>query len=79
MRDLVGFDKARTEELLAELDRRLRARGAAASIYLVGGAAIALSVRDSRRTQDLDAIVSDRLVLEEASHMAAQMSLPSTR
>jgi len=56
MRDLVGFDKARTEELLAELDRRLRARGAAASIYLVCGAAIALSVRDSRRTQDLASI-----------------------
>lgn len=72
----VSFDKRRTEELLSLLDARLRARGVSASIYLVGGAAIALTVRDSRRTADLDVLVSDPVVLEEADALGVEQGLP---
>ncbi len=72
----VAFDKDRTEELLRLLDERLRARGVSASIYLVGGAAIALTVHDSRRTADLDVRVSDPVVLEEAEALGADQGLP---
>lgn len=74
--DPVAFDKNRTEELLRLLDERLRARGVAASLYLVGGAAIALTVHDTRRTADLDARVSDPVVLEEAEALADEHGLP---
>lgn len=75
-RGLVEFDKDRIEQLLAMLDARLRARGVATSVYLVGGAAIALTVHDSRRTQDVDAIVSDGVVMEEAALLADEEGLP---
>lgn len=48
----LGPDNIR--ELLIELSRRLRARGAAADIYLVGGAAIAMEFDSRRSTTDID-------------------------
>lgn len=71
-----AFDRRRTEELLRLLDTRLRARGVSASIYLVGGAAIALTVHESRRTADLDVLVSDPVVLEEADALGVEQGLP---
>jgi len=47
--------------------RGCQARG---SVYVVGGAAIAVTVRDQRRTVDIDAVVSDQVVLEEARLLA---------
>lgn len=76
MVDKVEFDGDDVRELLSELDRRLRDRGASASVYVVGGAAIALSIADTRRTQDVDAVVSDRAVMEEAVALARERAIP---
>ena len=49
----------------------------AASVYLVGGVAVALSVRPGRYPSlDLDAIVSDRAVVDEADAIATERGLP---
>lgn len=56
--------------LLAELDSRLRARRVAASIYVVGGAAMALAYGRDGVTPDIDALASHRAVAEEAEAMA---------
>jgi hypothetical protein len=50
----LGVDEIRT--LLAELGRRLDEQGVRATIYIVGGAAIALSTDTRRVTVDIDAI-----------------------
>jgi len=73
---LVAFDRERITSLLSALDLRMKARGIAAGVYLVGGAAIALSVRDTRRTQDVDVLVSDAVVLAEAAALAVQEGVP---
>lgn len=71
------LDAARARELLDVLDVRLRARGVAASVYVVGGVAVALSVRQDRSPSlDLDAIASDRAVFDEADAIAAERGLP---
>lgn len=65
-------------ELLDELDRRLRARGIAAAVFVVGGAAVAATgVRSQRLTEDVDAMVSDEAVLDEARAIAAGRGLPT--
>ncbi len=74
----VEFARAEIERLLGLLDRRLHERGVAASVYVVGGAAIAVTVYDGRRTMDIDALVSDRLVLEEARLLAESEGIPPT-
>lgn len=64
-------------DLLSELDNRLKARGISAAIFVVGGAAIAVTSNDDpRRTEDIDAITRDEAVLEEARAMASQRKLP---
>lgn len=71
------FSKAQVADLLAQLDHRLRHRGIAASVFVVGGAAIAATgVRQERLTEDVDAITQDQTVLEEASALAAEQGLP---
>ncbi len=66
------------KNLLAELDRRLKRRGIAASVFVVGGAAIAaVGVRGDRLTQDIDAITRQKVVLEEASALAVEQGLPA--
>lgn len=68
-------DEVRT--LLAELDSRLRDRGVAAAVFVVGGAAVAATgIRDGRLTQDVDAIAGDQIVIDEARAMAADRGLP---
>ncbi|TCC16155.1 hypothetical protein [Kribbella speibonae] len=64
-------------DLLSELDNRLKARGISASIFVVGGAAIAVTSNDDpRRTEDIDAITRDQAVVDEARTMASQRKLP---
>ena len=75
---LVELDKHRITELLDRLGERLRRRGVAASVYLVGGAAIALTVADKRSTRDVDGWVSDQVVLDEARALAAEEGLAAT-
>jgi hypothetical protein len=66
-----------TTELLAELDARLRRRGVGASIFVVGGAAIAANrTRRERVTADVDALTRDTLVLDEAKALARERGLP---
>lgn len=74
----VEFEGAEIERLLGLLDGRLQARGVAAGVYVVGGAAIAVTVYDARRTMDVDALVSDGAVLEEARLLAESEGIPST-
>jgi len=71
------FTAEETAELLAELDARLRQRGVSASIFVVGGAAIAASrTRRERVTEDVDALTSDPVVLDEAKALARERGLP---
>ena len=63
-------------ELLIQLSRRLQARGAAADIYLVGGAAIAVEFDSRRSTTDIDAVYKpEQTVQEIATQMAAELGL----
>ena len=75
---LVAFDRSEIERLLLLLDARLQQRGTAGSVYVVGGAAIAMTVYDGRRTADIDALVSDEVVLEEARRLAELEGIPPT-
>jgi len=72
------FGRGEIAELLAELGKRLEARGIHASIYVVGGAAIATTFSNDRRlTQDIDAIFEPvGAVRTEVEHMAAERDLP---
>lgn len=69
------LDAGRMQALLDELDGRLRARNVKASIYLIGGAAMALGYGREGVTPDIDAVVSTRVVLEEARSLADQHGL----
>lgn len=61
--------------LLGELDQRLRVRGMAASVYVVGGAAMALAYGQDDVTPDIDALASHRAVAEEAKATADKHGL----
>jgi hypothetical protein len=74
-RSPLELDATAMRALLAELDERLRARGVAASVYVVGGAAMALAYGRDAVTPDIDAVVSHRAVFEEARAMAAEHGL----
>lgn len=64
-------------DLLSELNKRLKKRGVSASVFVVGGAAIAVTSDDNpRRTEDIDAITRDQAVIDEARAMASQRKLP---
>lgn len=72
------FTSEETAELLGELDARLRARGIAASIFVVGGAAMAANhTRRDRLTEDVDALTRDKVVIEEAQALAHERGLPA--
>jgi len=61
------FTAEETADLLDELGARLGRRRVAASIFVVGGAAIAANhTRCDRVTEDVDALTRDTAVLEEA-------------
>ncbi|MER7607548.1 hypothetical protein [Nocardioides sp. NPDC127503] len=61
------FTAAEIQALLSVLDERLRDQGVAASVFVVGGAAIAASgIRENRVTVDVDGITRQPVVIEEA-------------
>lgn len=73
------FTAEETTELLDELDAPLRQRGVAASIFVVGGAAIAANhTRRERVTEDVDALTRDTVVLEEAKTLSASVDCRRT-
>ncbi len=73
------FSAEEVAGLLAELNARLRRRGVAASIFVVGGAAIAATgVRSGRLTEDVDALTRSTVVLDEAKTLARERGLPET-
>lgn len=72
-----NFDSSRIQNLLGALDAKLAAAGTRADIYLVGGAAIALSFDNTRATRDLDAVfVPTEAVRQAAAAVAADEDLP---
>ncbi len=67
------FTAGEIVDLLSDLDKRLKTRGISASVFVVGGAAIAVTSNDNpRRTEDIDAITHDEAVVDEARAMASQ-------
>lgn len=74
----IELDGDRLRALLAELDKRVAQRGISAGLYVVGGAAIALTISDRRLTLDVDALATDQAVYDEAAIIARQHGLPST-
>ena len=53
------LDASQILVLFTALGRMLQAQGLVVNIHVVGGAAIALTLKDDRVTQDVDAIVTD--------------------
>lgn len=63
--------------LLAELGRRLRAKGVEATLYIVGGAAMAIELDTRRVTRDVDAIFHPTTTVRKvAEEMAVERGLP---
>lgn len=79
MTDAEEFDRERIESLLHALQVKLQQRGLAATVYVVGGAAIVLrNVSDSRRTGDVDALMAPENVVKQlAAEVAAERSVRS--
>lgn len=68
---------AQIRELLAELGNRLQSQGVQASLYIVGGAAIALEFDVRRVTADVDAVFHPATTVRaEAARMATERGLP---
>lgn len=73
----IELNAREVRELLGELGRRLTAKGVKATIYVVGGAAIALETDARRVTVDIDAVFHPATtVREEAVRLAAERGLP---
>jgi hypothetical protein len=66
------FDADRIRKLLTALDRELQRRGVAGTIFIVGGAAMALAYDASRVTGDIDATLLPRDVLLDAARLIAE-------
>jgi hypothetical protein len=66
------FDADRIRDLLGALDRELQRRGVAGTIFIVGGAAMALAYDASRVTGDIDATLLPRDVLLDAARAVAE-------
>ncbi|MFT4165006.1 MAG: hypothetical protein QM650_07160 [Microlunatus sp.] len=75
-RGVEPLDRHRIKALFAMLDERLRSRGVAAALYVVGGAAVAVTIADRRVTHDVDVAGLDPVVAEEARAIAAAENLP---
>ena len=69
---MTGLDAAGINRLLHALDEELAARGTTADVYLVGGAAIALSFDAARTTRDLDAVFVPTTQVRAAAEAVAQ-------
>lgn len=70
------LSRARILELWERLGERLRRRGVAATLYVVGGAAVAVTIADRRVTKDVDVARLDAVVREEACAVARAEKLP---
>ena len=71
------FTAAEIRRLLGLLEDELAKQGTAASMYIVGGAAIALSYDTDRTTKDIDAtLVPEDVVLRAAKVVADAEHLP---
>jgi len=71
------FTAEEINALLYELGERLGQRGVAASIFVVGGAAIAANhAQRGRVTEDVDALTDESVVFEEARTLARERGLP---
>jgi hypothetical protein len=66
------FTAAEMRELLAELDRELQRIGTAATIFIVGGAAMALAYNAERASADIDATFEPRDVVLDAAAVVAR-------
>ena len=74
---MTELDARSVRELLEELGRRLAARGSHATLYVVGGAAMALELDQRRITADVDAIFEpDPVVRSIAADIAEERGLP---
>lgn len=72
----VQFRSAEMRELLVELDEELQRMGKAASIFIVGGAAMALAYNADRATADIDGTFEPRdVVLDAAAVIARRRNL----
>lgn len=69
---MTGLDAEGIGRLLHALDEELAARGTTADVYLVGGAAIALSFDGARTTRDLDAVFVPTTQVRAAAEAVAQ-------
>lgn len=77
MRAEVEFDRDDIRELLEELGRRLLARDVTGTIYVAGGAAVALEFSQRRVTRDIHALFAPaETVREEADAMARERGMP---
>lgn len=69
---MTSLDAAGISRLLHALDAELAARGTTADVYLVGGAAIALSFDAARTTRDLDAVFVPTTQVRAAAEAVAE-------
>ncbi len=70
------FNQVQMLSLLSELERELARRGQTADIYLVGGAAIALSFDSARTTRDIDAVFAPTSEVRAAVAKLANIRTP---
>lgn len=66
------FTAAEMRELLGELDKELQRLGKAATIFIVGGAAMALAYNAERASADIDATFEPRDVVLDAAAVVAR-------
>lgn len=71
------LDADRIKALLDQLDTRLRTRGMAAELYVVGGAAVLATTGLRRVTRDVDVTHLDPAVLDEARLLGEEEGLPA--
>jgi hypothetical protein len=71
------FTPLQIQHLLDLLEAELKLRGVTATMYIVGGAAIALAHSPDRRTRDVDAMFApEQAVLEAAKAVAEAEGVP---
>jgi hypothetical protein len=69
---VTDLDQLRIHELFQALNVKLSDRGASADIYVVGGAAMALSFDANRTTRDLDAVFAPGTEVRSAAAAVAE-------
>lgn len=74
----VALDADRIQSLLQRLDERLRERETSATLYVVGGAAMAVVLGSVRVTRDVDVAALDPAVAAESAVIAHEEGLPPT-